>query len=169
MQTKFLVRQLRDNGRRIEALASGLEDEEYRWKDTPGTWSILEVIHHLLDEEKFDFKVRLNIILHQPTLEWPPIRPEVWVDERQYNQQDPLNIINRLLFERKTSLQWLSSLGEINWKARYSSSFGAITAGDMLTSWVSHDCLHMRQLVEIHYSLIASRAQPYQGSYAGDW
>jgi hypothetical protein len=42
-------------------------------------------------------------------------------------------------------------------------------AGDMLASWVAHDNLHIRQLVELRRSRIESITQPYEIEYAGDW
>jgi hypothetical protein len=42
-------------------------------------------------------------------------------------------------------------------------------AGDMLSSWVAHDNLHMRQLVELRRSRIVVITEPYDIQYAGDW
>jgi hypothetical protein len=47
--------------------------------------------------------------------------------------------------------------------------FGRLSAGDMLMSWVAHDLLHLRQLVELHYAYHKQQAQPYDIGYAGDW
>ena len=42
-------------------------------------------------------------------------------------------------------------------------------AGDLLASWVAHDNLHTRQLVELRRSRLVELAQPYDVRYAGDW
>ena len=44
-----------------------------------------------------------------------------------------------------------------------------MTSGDMFTSWVAHDTLHMRQLVELRHALIVSLSEPHSTDYAGDW
>ena len=49
----------------IRSLAQGISDEQARWKPDPDSWSLLEVINHLYDEERQDFRVRLEIILHR--------------------------------------------------------------------------------------------------------
>lgn len=66
------VKQLRRNGSAIVALASAVDAEQARWRPAPDKWSILEVVIHLADEEREDFRTRLDLILHDPTQEWPP-------------------------------------------------------------------------------------------------
>ena len=39
----------------------------------------------------------------------------------------------------------------------------------MFASWVAHDNLHIRQLVELRRNLIERMTQPYDIGYAGDW
>jgi hypothetical protein len=47
--------------------------------------------------------------------------------------------------------------------------FGQISAGDMFASWVAHDLLHIRQLVELHWAYTTRQLQPYNVEYAGGW
>jgi len=42
-------------------------------------------------------------------------------------------------------------------------------AGDMFASWVAHDNLHIRQLVELRRMRIENITKPYEIEYAGDW
>ena len=88
MNLDLLAVQMADNARRIRNLIEGVSVEQARWKPEPDAWSILEVINHLRDEEKEDFRVRLDIVLHRPDQPWPPIDPQGWVTERQYNQRE---------------------------------------------------------------------------------
>ena len=169
MQLSFFTRQLTDNADRIDALVSGVSLEEARWKPDAKSWSILEVVNHLHDEEVADFRVRLDIILHNPKKPWPPIDPGGWVEERRYNERELEASLDSFLDERDASLVWLGSLENPDWNATYQAPWGEMRAGDMLVSWVTHDQLHMRQLVELHRQLTAEKAQPYRLEYAGDW
>jgi len=63
MNPSYLIGQLGENAGRIAALVRGVTPENVRWKPDPASWSILEVINHLWDEEREDFRVRLGIIL----------------------------------------------------------------------------------------------------------
>ncbi len=44
-----------------------------------------------------------------------------------------------------------------------------MSAGEMFVSWVAHDNLHIRQLVELRRSRIVSLTAPYEIGYAGEW
>ena len=44
-----------------------------------------------------------------------------------------------------------------------------LTAGDLLVAWTAHDVLHLRQLTELRYALIARAGKPFSPAYAGDW
>jgi hypothetical protein len=42
----------------IMQLVSRVSDEQARWKPEADSWSILEVVNHLYDEEREDFRTR---------------------------------------------------------------------------------------------------------------
>ena len=44
-----------------------------------------------------------------------------------------------------------------------------ISTGDMLVSWVEHDILHLRQIVELMHACNVQWASPYSVMYAGGW
>ncbi len=157
------------NSRRVAAAVKGLPLETARWKPDAENWSILEVMGHLYDEEREDFRVRLDIILHRPGQPWPPIDPTGWVIERRYNERDLEATLQGFLDERQTSLRWLHSLKAPNWEAAEQAPWGTVKAGDMLAAWAAHDLLHLRQLNELHRAWLLTRVIPYRTQYAGDW
>jgi hypothetical protein len=163
------MKQLEDNARRVRALVEGVGEGQARWKPEAGCWSILEVMCHLLDEERYDFRVRLEITLQRADEPWPPIDPVGWVTARNYNQQDLRVIQQGFLEERAASLVWLEGLAWAAWETAYEAPWGSIRAGDLLASWVAHDLLHMRQLVELHWSYNEEQVESYSTRYAGEW
>ena len=169
MDEAYLKRQLAINRDRVAALARGIPDEQARWKPVATSWSILEVICHLADEEEFDFPVRLKIILEGSDKPWPPIDPPAWVEEHDYLNADLFQTLNRYVNLRNQSLEWLDSLDSPEWTTIYQAPFGELVAGDMLASWAAHDLLHLRQLVELQYAYLIKRASPYKVQYAGEW
>lgn len=160
---------LLQNSERIRSLVQGVPMEQAQWRPDSNSWSILEVINHLLDEEREDFRARLNIILHEPDRKMPPIDPEGWVVERRYNDRNLNESLEEFLSERKKSLEWLETISEPDWEASYQMSFGLIRAGDMFASWVAHDLLHMRQLVELQRAYMLELIVPFEVAYAGPW
>ncbi|MBI4674983.1 MAG: DinB family protein [Chloroflexi bacterium] len=169
MNFATLFAHLSSHTQAIHALTRGISLEEARWKPDAESWSILEVINHLYDEERRDFRVRLDIILHRPAEPFPPIDPPRWVVQEKYNERDLEASVQNFLDERANSLRWLSSLQAPNWDASITNQFGTITAGEMFSAWVAHDILHLRQLVELHYALVARDAEPFGVEYAGEW
>jgi hypothetical protein len=157
------------NAETIRSLVENVSVERARWKPGPDQWSILEVVNHLRDEEIEDFRTHLDLILHRPQEPWPRIDPAGWVTQRRYNEREIGPSLDAFLVARRESLSWLQDLANPDWNASYAAPFGVLTAGDMFVSWATHDLLHLRQLVELHYAHTAFVAAPYQVAYAGPW
>jgi hypothetical protein len=169
MNIDYFTAQMANNAETIRTLIQGVSHEQARWKPSPDCWSILEVINHLYDEEIEDFRPHLDIVLHHPDQSWPSIDPEGWVTERQYNQREIRESLGDFLNARKESLVWLRGLSSPNWEATYDAPFGQITAGDLFASWVAHDLLQIRQLVELHWAYTTLLVSPHKVDYAGPW
>ncbi len=165
--TLFL--ELVDSTNMIMALLAGVTEDEARIKPDPESWSVLEVLCHLYDEEREDFREHLDLILNRPTQEWHRINPPAWVTDRKYNTRDFREMKEKFFGERSQSLDWLKGLSEANWEATYTSPAGSMKAGEMFCSWVAHDNLHLRQLVELRRARLERISQPYSIAYAGDW
>lgn len=169
MEFNLLIEELARGGELISQLAAGLTPAEARFKPKPESWSILEVICHLYDEEREDFRQRLDFMLHRPAETWPPTDPMGWVAARKYNERDLAEMVAKFEAERQKSLAWLKSLSNPNWEAAYTAPFGVIKAGDIMGSWVAHDQLHLRQLVELRRARALRLIAPYEVRYAGEW
>jgi hypothetical protein len=169
MQFETLYRELAHSLEIVPRLAGGVTQAEAAIRPGPDSWSMLEVVCHLYDEEREDFRQRLDVILHRPQEPLPPIDPQGWVAARNYNQQDLAEMLDKWAAERQRSLEWLQSLVAPDWDAEYPTPFGVFKAGDMLSAWVAHDNLHTRQLVELRRSRIVQITAPYDVRYAGDW
>lgn len=169
MNPEVFIRQMSQTADAVRALTERVAPEQARWKPAPESWSILEVVNHLYDEEKEDFRVRLDILLHRPEDPWPAIDPQGWVTARRYNERDLEESLNNFILERRFSIDWLNSLEDPDFSSFIENRFGRISAGDMFAAWVSHDLLHLRQLTELHYAFRKRTLSPYSPDYAGDW
>jgi len=169
MQFETLFQELENSTEIIRTLLARVNQEEARIKPNPESWSMLEIVCHLFDEEREDFREHLDFILHRQNEEWHRIDPEGWATERRYNERDFIEMQKEFFAERTKSLEWLRRLSEANWEMTYTSQYGSMKAGDMFASWVAHDNLHIRQLVELRRNLIERMVSPYDIQYAGDW
>ena len=169
MQLKILFQELESSTEMLGALLAGISQVEAQIKPDAESWSILEVVCHLYDEEREDFREHLDFILHRQNEEWHEIDPEKWVLEREYNQQNLTEMQGKFFAERRKSLEWLKGLSNADWETTYTSQYGSMKAGEMLAGWVAHDNLHVRQLTELRRKWIERITQPYDIEYAGDW
>ncbi len=160
------------------ALFTDLPAEEARRRPADGGWSPLEILVHLLDEEREDFRPRLARTLATPEKAWDPIDPEGWVTERRYQERDPAETLQALLGERAASVRWLHELlsswreddTAVPWSNVYEHPvLGELTAGDLFAAWVAHDALHLRQLVKCWHQEVERSAPRNDSGYAGRW
>ena len=169
MEFETLFGELQHSTEMIRALLAGISQEEAQVKPDANAWSVLEVICHLYDEEREDFREHLDFILHRQDEEYHVIDPQGWIKERHYNQRDFAEMQEKFFAERSQSLAWLKSLSNSDWETTYTSEYGSVSAGEMFACWVAHDNLHIRQLVELRRLRIEKITQPYPIEYAGDW
>jgi len=170
MEFEQIIDALERNAQRLAALVAGVAVAQARWKPDAASWSILEVVNHLLDEEREDFRMRIDYTLHRPNEPWPPIDPGGWVTARRYNERELSASLAAFLHERADSIAWLRALSSPDWGASAIAPWGEpFPAGNLLAAWVAHDLLHLRQLVELHYGWTTAALAPYTCIYAGDW
>ena len=169
MEFKALYTELVASTEMIRALLAGIMQEEAQVKPSPDAWSILEVVCHLYDEEREDFREHLDFILHRQDEQYHTIDPQGWVTMRKYNQQNFAEMQEKFFAERKKSLAWLQEISGSDWDTTYTSEYGSVSAGEMFSCWVAHDNLHIRQFVELRRARIENITKPYPIEYAGDW
>jgi hypothetical protein len=165
----YFIKRLSSNMEVFEGLTSGLLKEQATWKPRPEKWSIVEVINHLYDEERDDFRKRLDLMISHPGEEWPKIDPPGWAVEREYIKRDLQESLENFLNERRESLKWIGQLRDVNWQATYNHPLGPIQAGDLMSSWLAHDYLHIRQLTRLHWEYTSHIAPSFSTDYAGEW
>jgi len=169
MDLHHFIERFSDNRAVFEALLANVSLEQARWKPTPDKWSMLEVVNHLYDEEREDFRQRLRLTLLEPEQPWPAINPREWVTTRSYNDRELDASLTDFLAERDVSLDWLRQLTEPNWENSNEGPNGRLSAGDLLASWLAHDFLHIRQLARLHWQYTGELSTPYQTAYGGPW
>jgi hypothetical protein len=170
MKIDEIVGRLISNAEAIRRLLETLTDEQSNWKPDPETWSMKEVMEHVFNEERLDFRKHLREMLSEP--------PQPW---GQFHQEDYLTVesckkaLEEFLLERQASTEWLKEQAGTDWTVSSSISFSpegetfVLSAGDVLVSWVAHDFLHLRQMNELLYAWNEKQAPPYSVQYAGGW
>ncbi len=168
MDHSRIIEKLRHNQVVFEHLFSINTKEEYLWKPEPEKWCVLEIVCHLIDEEKEDFRTRIASVLSDPHKPLPMFNPLDWVTERKYMQQDFDTKVRLLLEERAKSVDWLKSLKNPSWNnACLHPKLGPLSAEYFLANWLAHDYLHIRQVQKVVY-LYLGKSTGIDVSYAGN-
>lgn len=165
----FYKHSLDSNKKVFKDLLSGIPEEVFNWRESYDKWSLLEIICHLHDEEKEDFRARLASVINNPDQSFIPIDPVMWVTERKYSEQHYDEVLEKFLSERQYSLNWLNSLSKPDWnRAYHHPKIGPMSGSFIIANWLAHDYLHIRQIVRIKYNYLKNNSsQPL--NYAGDW
>ncbi|NNC95132.1 MAG: DinB family protein [Chitinophagales bacterium] len=156
----------------FEQLFRTFSDESSRnWKPSEGKWCALEILCHLYDEERFDFRARIRHILNEKEdIPMPGINPEGWVTERKYMAQDYENILGLFLKERTASIIYLDEIKNANWDKEFIHPYlKAVSPSFFLNNWLAHDYLHMRQIIRLKFELLEASSKGIELDYAGTW
>lgn len=158
------------NGLALTWLVRDITAEQARWRPDTDSWSILEVMYHMIDAEREDFRQRLNYLLNMPGEPFLPISPQNWPTERQYNERDLMTSIKTFVTERAKSIDWLRNLKNPHWdNETIHPELGKLTAADMFAAWVVHDNLHIRQANELVHAWMVKELDGLAVGYAGAW
>lgn len=154
----------------LVALCGNLSTQGARWRPRLSAWSILEVLGHLEEEERRDFRPRIESTLRDPLEPWAPIDPETWVREHGYQERDLAAVLREFTLERARSVHWLRALAAPDWEAAHEHPrLGRLRAGDLLAAWAAHDALHLRQLARRMHEGVVADAGAFHVDYAGPW
>ena len=170
MDIPEITRRLTENAEAMRVLVQNVSAGQAQWKPDPKTWCLREVMEHIYNEERIDFRKHLKEILSVPPRPWQNFRREDAISVESCRQA-----LEGFLDERKASIEWLESLQSPDWAARSPATPGGsgegpvLSAGDVLVSWVAHDYLHIRQINELLFAWNEKQAKPYSVQYAGDW
>jgi hypothetical protein len=168
MNHQTIIAHLSMNADVFKSLFQSVSDEQACWKPGRDRWSTLEVVNHLYDEEREDFRKRLGLVLMNPKEMWPPIDPEEWVIQRSYNDRDFKQSLQNFFEERERSLLWLNKLDSPDWRATHQhAQMGPMSAELILANWLAHDLFHIRQVTDLHFAYLTKVVNPVSLDYSG--
>ena len=169
MNHKYIISKLSHNRDVLKAQLESKPREEHTFKPTPDKWCMLEVLCHLVDEEKEDFRTRVEYVLRDPNEELPKFDPTVWPMSRKYIDQDYELKLSEFMAERTRSIEWLESLDKPQWSNAFQHpKLGPMSAEFFLANWLAHDYIHIRQLNRLAFEYLQHQSG-LDLSYAGNF
>jgi hypothetical protein len=165
----YIIKELSKNSEIFKTLLIGQSNEEYLWKQSEEKWCLLEIICHLYDEEREDFRARTKSVLETPGETLVAIDPVGWIKERSYIEKDYDTFLRSFLIERAQSISWLQTLASSKWdNVHLHPKLGSMSAKHFLSNWLAHDYLHIRQIIKLKFDYL-KEITGESLNYAGDW
>jgi hypothetical protein len=158
-----VIGQFISNAQAMQSLGGFITDEQAQWKPNPDGWCLREVMDHVYNEERLDFRVHLKRM-------WGAVPQALdYLPAVNFHQA-----LQDFLAEREASIAWLSALQAPDWEVKTTLQFGpdssvTVSAAEMLLSWLEHDYLHLRQMVECLHAWNVKQTAPGSLEYAGGW
>lgn len=166
---EFIVQEFERNKQVFNNLFKNENEKMFLWKQTPEKLCLLEILCHLYDEERKDFRFRTRWVLEKPNQIPPPFNPIDWVTDHDYMGQEFDEMLGKFLNERESSISWLRSLENVNWNNSFEHpKLGKMTAEYFLNNWLAHDYLHIRQITKLKFDYFNDQFGQ-DLNYAGQW
>ena len=164
-----LINRLETNITVFNSLLNNRDKNEYFFKPKPQEWSMIQVLSHLVDEEKFDFRTRVFSVLNNPEEPLPAFDPVMTLESKSFVEEDYNELLDQFMDERIKTVAMLRALEKPNWQNAFQHpKEGPLTAGFFLTNWVAHDIIHIQQLNRLAYQYLKTYAKTELG-YAGNF
>jgi len=133
----------------LRALLTGLSEGWIDGNEGPGTWSPWQVLGHLTHIEETDWLDRTRVILeHGTDREFAPVDREAgftkfhgWSVERLLDRFGEVRASNLRTVDELVTASDLERRG-------VHPTFGEVTLGELLATWVVHDLNHTGQIVK---------------------
>ena len=135
----------------LDALLRGLPDAWTQRNEGPDTWTVFDVLGHLIHGERTDWMPRANIVLQfgeARTFE-PFDRTGQFRESRGKSMEQLLDEFARLRSENLRALRGLNLQPEqLALRGRH-PSLGVVTLSQLLATWAVHDLTHVHQISRV--------------------
>ncbi|GAA0370589.1 DinB family protein [Bacillus horti] len=154
----------------LDLFLSGLSPSWLQISEGEGTWTVSEVIEHLIEAEKYNWLPRLEHILTAgESKPFPPF------DRYSHINKESERKIELSLLEFKeirasnmAKLTAIPDLEEHFEKTGLHPEFGTVKVRELLSTWVVHDLTHIAQVVRVmaeRYRMDVGPWREYLGIY----
>ncbi len=139
----------------LDALLRGLPGEWTHGEEGEGTWSVFDVVGHLIHCERTDWMPRARVMLQAADRQGdgPPFPPfDRFGHLREVERKslgDLLDELARLRAENLVELRgWNLRDEELEFRGRH-AALGVVTLSELLAAWAAHDLTHLHQIARV--------------------
>lgn len=132
---------------RLVQLTSSLGDDALDFRPAPGDWSVREILAHLVDDEMYVMRLRLERIVKEDNPQLAPHDEQKWYANRNTTHDALAELLVDFAVQRAASLGIIGMLRESDWaREGFQPEYGTFTAEGWLERWAGHDTTHLRQI-----------------------
>lgn len=147
----------------IEALAKDLSPQWSEVNEGPETWSVCDVLGHLIHGETTDWITRMEITLAQgEDRKFPTFQRFAMFEESKGKTLNQL--VEEFAVVRKKNIKILRAKNlteaQLDLKAIH-PKFGEVTLRQLLSTWVAHDMGHIAQMCRVVAKQYKAEAGPW--------
>ncbi len=156
-----LIATLQQTHAALLRLTSSLPDRVLDFRPATSDWSIREILAHLVDDEMYVMRTRLERIIKEDRPSLAPHDEKRWYASRNTTRDNVTELLSDFDLQRAASLGIITMLREPDWvREGQQPEYGVFTAEKWLTQWAAHDTTHLRQIESI--------IEVYQAQSAGE-
>jgi hypothetical protein len=133
----------------LERLTAHLTDAELDFHPGAEEWSTREILAHLVDDEAFIMRTRLERIVKEEHPSLASHDEKHWYQHRNTSRDQVSELLHDFTVQRAASVNILGMLREDDWRrTAYHPEYEGLTAESWLDHWAEHDLIHIRQIEE---------------------
>jgi len=131
----------------LTELTESLDDTALDYRTAPGEWSIREILAHLVDDEIYVMRLRVERIVKEDEPHLTPHDEKQWYASRNTTRDALDQLLADFHLQREASLAMLHMLREQDWaRTGIQPEYGTFTAEGWLDHWAEHDTVHLDQI-----------------------
>jgi hypothetical protein len=133
----------------LVALTAPQPDDALDFHPAPDEWSVREVLAHLVDDEMYVMRTRLERMVKEERPHLAPHDEQKWYAHRNTTRDQLAELLADFAVQRTASLGILTMLRESDWaREGYQPEYGTLTAETWLGQWAAHDMTHIQQIAD---------------------
>ena len=142
-----LIAALEQTGPTLQRLTAGLDNDALDFHPASNDWSIREILAHLVDDEMYVMRLRMERIIKEDQPHLTPHDEQKWYASRNTTRDQLEELLADFSVQRAASLGIVKMLRETDWARQGTQpEYGTFTAEGWLGNWVEHDAVHLLQI-----------------------
>ena len=144
-----LIGQLQQTPVTLRTMTTSLSEDALDFRPTLQDWSSREILAHLVDDEMFVMRTRLERIVKEDEPHLAPHDEQHWYATRNTARDALGELLDDFALQRAASMNIITLLRASDWQRMgFQPEYGRFTAAAWLERWVEHDHVHLKQIAD---------------------